>query len=124
MQLSTRSLHLRLTGNPLVDFARIDVIGPSFPGEYTVVQKPKPHDVPFIRKNPAPLTAYGMWLRKHPVRGLKRTAYTLKPGIIYKYIEPINLSCMYDMTLAGVYRVRVRLVHTNIWSPWAKITVP
>jgi len=80
--------------------------------------------VPFIRKNPAPLTAYGMWLRKHPVRGLKRTAYTLKPGIIYKYIEPINLSCMYDMTLAGVYRVRVRLVHTNIWSPWAKITVP
>ena len=114
---------VRLTGNPSRDFGRVEVTGPSYPGEYTVVKKPKPYDVAYIRKNPAPLTAYGKWLAKHPPKGLKWRTYTLKCGVAYKYAEPINLSCVFDMSVAGVYRVRVELAHTHIWSPWAKVTV-
>ncbi len=112
------------SGNPLADFGQIEVTGPSFLGESITVQKPKPHEVPYIHKRPAPLTAYGKWLAKHAPQNLKRHEYTLKPGIVYKYAEPINLSCMYDMSLSGVYRVRVRLKHSSIWSPWTNITIP
>lgn len=119
-----RSAKVHLTGNPSADFSAIQVTGPSFPGESITVQKPKPHEVPYIRKNPATLTAYGKWLSKHPIKNLKRKTYVLKPGVVYKYAEPINLSCMYDMSLSGVYRVRVRLKDSNIWSPWTNITVP
>ena len=31
---------------------------------------------------------------------------------------------MYDMSLGGVYRVRVELAHTHIWSPWANVKAP
>ncbi len=115
---------VRLAGNPLVDFSEIQVTGPSFPGESTTVQKPRPHEVPYIHKNPASLTAYGQWLSKHPIKDLKRKTYVLKPDVIYNYSEPVNLSCMYDMSVSGVYRVRVKLAHTHIWSPWVNVTVP
>jgi len=116
-------LRLRLTGNPFVDFKAIQVQGPSSLDRVRHVRAPKPHEVVTRVAVPA-ITAYGRWLAKHPVPGLKRKAYTLKPGLVYKYAEPINLSCMYDMTLAGVYRVRVELAHTHTWSPWANVTVP
>ncbi len=114
----------RLTGNPFADFGKIEITGPSYPGEFTVVKLPKPHDVAFIRKSPTPLTAYGQWLAKHPVKGLKWRTYALKPGVVYRYAVPVNLSCLYDMSLAGVYRVRMELARTHIWSPWANVTVP
>ena len=120
-----RPADVRLTGNPFADFAAMDVTGPSYPGEYTVVQVPRPHNVPFLRKTPTPLTAYGKWLAKNPAKAkLEWKNYTLKPGMVYKYAEPINLSCRFDLSLSGVYRVRVRLAHTHIWSPWEKIIVP
>ena len=145
---STLPARTSLCGNPFADFRRVEVTGPSFPGEFTLVRHPKPgenatpfvfpnptqvpprfkghkwYSVPFIRKNPTPLTAYGKWLAKHPPKGLKWKTYTLKPGVVYRYADPINLSCMFDMSLAGVYRVRVELAHTHTWSPWANLTVP
>ena len=115
---------LRLTGDPLADFARIEITGPSYPGEFTVVKLPKPHDVAFIRKSPTPLTAYGRWLAEHPPGRVKWKTYRLKPGGMYRYAEPINLSCMYDMSLSGVYRVRIELAHPRVWSNWVNVDVP
>ena len=113
----------RLTGNPFADFGEIEITGPSDMNETAVVNTPKPHEV--ISKVAVPaVTAYGHWLAKHMPRGIKSRAYTLEPGIIYKYAEPINISCRYDLSLPGVYRVRVRLAHPKIWSNWIKVKVP
>ena len=113
---------LRLAGDPQLDFRAVRV---HEPGEYvrgTRVQLPKPHWV--FPKLPPPLTAYGKWLLKHPPKKLPAKLYTLKPGVVYKYAVPINLSCQYDMSLAGTYRVRVELAHPKIWSNWIKVKVP
>lgn len=49
---------INLTGNPPVDFARVQVTGPSYPEEYFMVELRKPHDVPFVRKSPTPPVAH------------------------------------------------------------------
>ena len=115
---------VRLTGDPLLDFARIDISGPSYTGQIAVAKKPKPHSEPIPNWKKVPLTTYGKWLAKHPVKGLKWKTYALKPGVVYKYAVPINLSCQYDMSLPGVYHVRVELANPHIWSPWMDVTVP
>ena len=123
--LGKRMRTVHLTGNPFVDFGRIEITGPSLPNEYIRANRPGAKMVPFVDKSPVPLTAYGKWLAKHPAKeNLKWKTYTLKPGVTYEYAEPINLSCRFDMSLSGVYRVRVRLAHTHVFSPWAKIIVP
>ncbi len=113
----------RLTGNPFADFGKIEITGPSDLDEITIVKVPKPHEIISKLAIP-PLTAYGRWSVAHPPTGLKSRAYTLKPGVVYDYSKPINLSCHYDLSLPGIYRVRVRLSHTRIWSPWTEITIP
>ncbi|MGC8561378.1 MAG: hypothetical protein ACP5O1_11950 [Phycisphaerae bacterium] len=72
---------------------------------------------------PTPLTAYGRWLLKHPPKRLPEKNYKLKPGVVYQYAVPINLSCQYDMSQGGTYRVRVELAHPKIWSNWIKVKV-
>ena len=114
----------RLTGNPLVDYSAVSVEGPSGVHGDRLATEPQPHWVPIPNRSPLPLTLYGHWLATHPLKDLKWKTYTLKPGVVYKYATPINLSCRFDMSVPGVYRVRVLLAHTHIWSPWAKITVP
>jgi hypothetical protein len=113
----------RLTGNPFADFGKIEVTGPSDLDQVPVVKTPKPHDIHSRMVVPA-RTLYGHWLAKHAPRNLKWRAYTLKPGVIYQYAVPINLSCQYDMSRSGTYRVRVELAHPNIWSNWIKVKVP
>jgi hypothetical protein len=113
---------LRLTGDPQLDFRAVEVHEPGGYARGTRVQLPKPHWV--FPKLPPPLTAYGKWLLKHPPKKLPEKNYTLKPGVVYKYTVPINLSCQYDMSRSGTYRVRVELAHPNIWSNWIKVKVP
>ena len=119
-----RPMALRLTGDPQLGFRAVQVTGPNITGEYVVAKLPKPHEVPYIRKLPPPLTAYGRWLVKHPPKKLPEKNYTLKPGVVYQYAVPINLSCQYDMSLAGTYHVRVELAHPKIWSNWVTVKVP
>ncbi len=116
--------NVELTGNRLLDLGVIQVEGPDGYNGDELVKSPKPHYIPIPNHQQVPLTAYGEWLRKHPPKELKAKRFTLEPGVVYKYAEPINLSCQYDMSLPGVYRVRVELAHTHIWSPWVNITVP
>ncbi len=112
----------RLTGNPFLDFRAIQVQGPTSLDRVARVGTPKPHEV--VTQVAAPRrTAYGRWITKHPPGHLKQREYALRPDMAYKYAEPINLSCQYDMSLPGVYRVRVELANTHTWSPWRKITV-
>ena len=113
---------LRLTGDPQLDFMAVQI---HEPGRYVRgirVLLPKPHWV--FPKLPPPLTAYGKWLVKHPPKKLPEKTYDLKPGVVYKYAVPINLSCQYDMSLRGKYHVRIELAHPKIWSNWATVTVP
>ncbi len=119
-----KSQTVRLTGNPFVDFRRVLVEGPDGYNGDELVKKPKPHYIPIPDHQQVPLTAYGKWLLKHPPKKLPAKLYTLKPGVVYKYAVPINLSCQYDMSLAGTYRVRVELAHPKIWSNWIKVKVP
>lgn len=118
-------LRLRLTGNPLVDFRSTRAAGPDgFDGDHLVAD-PQPHYVPIPNWKAVPLTAYGKWLKRHrSQKGLKWGTYTLKPGVVYKYAVPVNLSCRLDLSLPGVYHVRLRLAHTHMWSPWVRVTVP
>lgn len=113
---------LRLTGDPQLDFRAVQIHEPGWYVRGTRVLLPKPHWV--FPKLPPPLTAYGRWLLKHPPKKLPEKNYTLKPGVVYQYAVPINLSCQYEMSLAGVYRVRVELTHPEIWSNWIKVKVP
>jgi hypothetical protein len=115
---------LELTGNRLLDFRAIQVEGPDGYNGEELVPKPKPHYIPKPNHQQVPLTAYGRWLVKHPPKKLPEKTYDLKPGVVYKYVVPINLSCQYDMSLAGVYHVRVELAHPKIWSNWATVKVP
>lgn len=115
---------VRLTDNPFLDWRAARVEGPDGINGDEIVKKPHPHWIPIPNKTPVPLTAYGRWLAKHAPKNLKSRIYTLKPGVVYEYAEPINLSCRFDMSLSGVYRARVRLAHSRAWSPWANITVP
>ncbi len=117
-----RPITLRLTGDPQLDFKAVQVHEPGGYVRGIRVQSPKPHWV--YPKLPPPLTAYGKWLLKHPPKKLPEKSYTLKPGVVYQYAVPINLSCQYDMSLAGTYRVRVELAHPKIWSNWIKVKVP
>ena len=119
-----RAAMIKLAGDPQTDFAAVQVTGPSMDGEVVLAKLPKPHYVAYISKALAPLTAYGKWLLKHPPKKLPKKTYTLKPGVEYQYAVPINLSCQYDMSLAGTYRVRVELAHPKIWSNWIKVKVP
>ena len=111
-------------GDPFADFRGTQVAGPDGLNGDHLVEMPKPHYEPIPNWKKVPLTAYGKWLAKHPVKGLKWKTYNLKPGVVYKYAVPINLSCMYDMSLPGVYHVRVELANPHIWSSWMDVTVP
>ncbi len=115
-------LRLKLTGNPLEDFKETQVISPGFHG--APVAGSRPGRAPFVRRKTASLTAYGRWLVKHPIKGLEQATYTLKPGVVYKYAVPINLSCQFDMSMPGTYHVRVELAHPKVWSDWIKVKVP
>lgn len=114
-----------LTGNPLIDFYNAQVDGPDGRNGSELINKPTPHYVPIPNWKAVPLTAYGKWLKRHrSQKGLKWGTYTLKPGVVYKYAVPVNLSCRLDLSLPGVYHVRLRLAHTHMWSPWVRVTVP
>ena len=115
---------VRLTGDRFLDLRIAKPEGPERIDGDEIVKKPHPHWIPTPNKTSVPLTAYGRWLAKHAPKNLKWRIYTLKPGVVYEYAEPINLSCQFDMSLSGVYRSRVRLAHSRVWSPWANITVP
>ncbi|MGC9261773.1 MAG: hypothetical protein ACP5I8_17050 [Phycisphaerae bacterium] len=125
LRAGPKPLRLRLTGNPLVDFRSTRVAGPDgFEGDH-LVANPKPHYESIPDWKAVPLTAYGKWLAKHrSSKGLKWKTYVLEPGVVYKYTVPVNLSCRFDMSLAGAYHVRLRLARTHIWSPWVTVTVP
>ena len=115
---------LALTGNRLLGFNAIQVEGPDGYNGDELVSKPKPHYIPIPNHEQVPLTAYGKWLVKHPPKKLPEKTYDLKPGVVYKYAVPINLSCQYDMSLRGKYHVRIELAHPKIWSNWVTVKVP
>ncbi len=115
---------IRLSGDALVDIRAVQVVGPDGVAGDRLVSEPKPHHAPIPNWKPAPHTAYGEWLQMHPPKKLPGKTYDLKPGVVYKYAVPINLSCQYDMSLAGVYHVRVELAHPKIWSNWVTVKVP
>ena len=116
--------NVELTGNRLVDLAAIQVEGPDGYNGDELVKKPKPHYIPMPNHQQVPFTAYGKWLLTHAPKALQEKRFTLKPGVVYKYAVPINLSCQFDMSLSGVYRVRIELAHPRVWSNWARLTVP
>jgi hypothetical protein len=113
---------LRLTGDPQLDISAVEMQRPYGFDHQKHVMIPAPH-WEYLKKPPG-LTAYGKWLLKHPPKKLPEKTYDLKPGVVYKYAVPINLSCQYDMSLAGVYHVRVELAHPKIWSNWVTVKVP
>lgn len=138
---------IRLSGDPSRDFGQMQETGPDQPDSFTLVrhikpgQRGKPYTFPsagprppgmqgkwylvsYRNREPVPATAYSRWLSKHPAKGLAWKTYTLRPSVIYKYAVPVNMACRFYMSMSGVYRVRVELSHTRIWSPWAKVTVP
>lgn len=120
-----RPISVRITGNPFVDFRRVQVAGPDGLNGDHLVARPSPHYEPIPNWKEVPLTAYGKWLVKHRVsKGLKWKTYTLKPGVVYKYAVPVNLSCQFDMSLPGVYHVRLHLAGTKLKSGWVDVTVP
>ncbi len=123
VDIGRRSVKVHLAGDPLTDFGFVHVRGPSGLDRVKHFLLPKPHEV-VVKYAVPPLTAYGRWLVKHPPKKLPEKTYDLKPGVVYKYVVPINLSCQYDMSLAGVYHVRVELAHPKIWSNWATVKVP
>ncbi|MGC9261887.1 MAG: hypothetical protein ACP5I8_17665, partial [Phycisphaerae bacterium] len=108
----------------LLDLRAIQVEGPDGYNGDELVKSPKPHYIPIPNHQQVPLTAYGKWLLKHPPKGLKAKRFTLKSGVVYKYAVPINLSCQFDMSLSGVYHVRVELAHPKVWSNWMDVEVP
>jgi len=113
-----------LTGDRRLDIKAIEVDGPDGYNGDELVKKPKPHYIPIPNHQQAPLTAYGRWLLKHPPKKLPEKSCTLKPGEVYKYAVPINLSCQFDMSLSGVYHVRIELAHQRVWSNWLEVDVP
>ncbi len=117
-------IHLRLSGDPFFDFMP-RMGGPDGANGDELVKHPHPHWVPIVNKTAVPLTVFGHWLAKQKTpRSLEWRPYSLKPRAVYEYAVPINLGCRFDLSLPGVYRVRVRLAHSKVRSPWAKITVP
>ena len=118
-----KPITVRLTGNPLVDFKSIQVHGPSYLDRGFNAHTPRPHWVTTIPAVPK-FTAYGRWLLKHPPKKLPTQTYTLKPGVVYRYAVPINLSCQYDLSLYGHYHARVELANPKVWSNWKKVEVP
>ena len=123
VDIGRRPVKVHLAGDPLTDFGLVHVRGPSDLDRVKHLLLPKPHEV-VVKYAVPPLTAYGKWLVKHPPKKLPEKTYDLKPGVVYKYVVPINLSCQYDMSLAGVYHVRVELAHPKIWSNWVTVKVP
>lgn len=142
--MGIKPLAVRLMGNPLWDFRKVEATGPNNPGTFTLVRHPKSGEhavpyanprfsplkgkwfsVPYVNKSPAHLTVYGKWLAKQkPSKNLLWRKYILKPGLIYRYAEPIVLSARFDLSDSGTYRVRIRLGDTNVWSPWETVAVP
>ncbi len=113
-----------LTGNRLSDLQAIQVNGPDGHNGVELVKKPKPHYILILNHHQVALTAYGKWLLRHPPRGLPAKRFILKPGVAYKYAVPINLACQFDMSLSGVYHIRIELAHPRVWSNWVYIKVP
>lgn len=87
---------ISLTGNPNVDFAQRDMIGPF-------------HTIKAIDGKPVPLTAYGKLLAGQHNQPPPAKAYTLKPGMIYSYWRPLVLNREFDLSVYGPYQFSTTL---------------
>ena len=124
LRVGRRRAFVKSTGRAALDFRVLQVEGPDGYNGDELVKKPAPHYIPIPNHKQVPSTTYGKWLRNHLPKRLPAKRYTLKPGVVYKYAVPINLSCQFDMSLRGTYHVRVELAHPKVWSDWIKIKVP
>ena len=87
---------MSLTGNPSIDFARRNVIGPF-------------HTIKVIDGKPAPLTAYGKLLVSRHNQPPPAKRYMLKPGVVYTYWRPLVLNREFDLSVYGPYEFSTRL---------------
>lgn len=125
LRTGKKPARFRLTGNPLIDFAGTQVAGPDGVNGDHLITKPKPHYGPIPNWKAVPLTAYGKWLSKHKLSlNDKEKDYTLKPGVLYKYAVSVNLPCQFDMSIPGVYHVRLKLAGTSVKSAWEDVRIP
>jgi hypothetical protein len=131
-----------LYGDPELDFHAPQVDGPDdVNGGAKLVEKPTPHYVPVRSTTPVPLTAYGDWAFRtgqlnslndwiwgeghRPLpKNLPWKIYKLEPGHTYKYMVPVNLSDLFDMSMPGTYHVRLWLPAPPIGSPWTEVRIP
>ncbi len=92
---------ISLTGNPHIDFARRNMVGPF-------------HTVRTIDGKPVPLTAYGKLLASRHNQPPPAKQYTLRPGIVYTYWRRLVLNREFDLSVYGPYRFSTRLDGTGL----------
>ena len=98
---------LSLTGNPHVDFAQREMVGPYRTKSKFIAQA--------IAGKPVPLTAYGKLLAKQRQQHLPAAqTYTLKPGVVYAYWRPLVLNREFDLSVYGPYRFSLSLHGTTL----------